>query len=398
MITVSTIFDFRKEATKKKAALVYIRVTIDRKPVYISTGVKLYKNEWLLSGVGNRADSAELQEKIFLVEKRVNEYVNRAISRGEKVTAASIKDYVWSGKKEMSSGAAFLEWVGEQIPMLDLRESTRKKYVYFRDALERFGKIQRWSDLTTENIYMLDAWLHSLHNRKEACFGNERLSDAGVYNYHKCFKALLNRALKFGKIDVNPYDRLKGEFKKGCNSNIEYLEDEEMEAIMALRPIEGSELARARDLFVFQAFTGLAYADALAFDARTYKKIGGKWVYSGKRVKTGVAYVGQLLPPVVEVLERYGWKVPKIENSTYNKLLKAIALAAGIDRRLHSHMARHTFATWALNNGVSIENVGQMLGQKNVVTTQLYAKVLAKSVHNDFDMLARTMQKRRPRC
>lgn len=397
MTTVNVIFDFKREATRKKTAYVYVRVILDRKPIYISTGVKLYKNEWLLSGVGNRADSAELQEKILAVEKRVNEYVNRTISRGEKVTAASIKNYVWSGKKELSSGAAFLEWVCEQIPMLDLRESTRKKYVYFRDALERFGKIQRWSDLTTENIYMLDAWLHSLHNRKEACFGNERLSDAGVYNYHKCFKALLNRALKFGKIDVNPYDRLKGEFKKGCNSNIEYLEDEEMEAIMALRPIEGSELARARDLFIFQAFTGLAYADALAFDARTYKKIGGKWVYSGKRVKTGVAYVGQLLPPVVEVLERYGWKVPRIENSTYNKLLKAIALAAGIDRRLHSHMARHTFATWALNNGVSIENVGQMLGQKNVVTTQLYAKVLAKSVHNDFDMLGAKWQKRRPR-
>lgn len=397
MTTVNIVFDFKKEATKNRAAYVYVRVIIDRKPIYISTGVKLYKREWLQCGVCNRADSAELNEKILAVEKRVNEYVNRAISRGEQVTAAAIKEYVWAERKEMQSDAPLLDWIDEQIPMLDLRESTRKKYVYFRDALERFGKMLRWSDVTTENIYMFDAWLHSLDNRKEACFGNARLSDAGVYNYHKNFKSLLNRALKFGKIDQNPYDRLKGEFKKGCNSNIEYLEDYEMDQIISCEIPEFSALAKARDLFVFMAFTGLSYSDAQAFDAHAYRKIGDKWVYSGKRIKTGVAYVGQLLPPVVEILERYGWRVPKLTNWSYNYQLKVLAVIAGIDRRLHSHMARHTFATWALNQGVSIENVGQMLGQKNVVTTQLYAKVLAKSVHNDFDRLGDEWAKRKQR-
>ena len=397
MITVNIIFDFKKEATKNKAALVYVRVILDRKPIYISTGVKLKKGEWLLSGVGNRADSDELNEKIFSVEKRVNDYINRAIQRGEPLTAVAIKKYVWSAEKEMQSDAPVIDWIDEQIPMLDLRESTRKKYYCFRDSIERFGMIRRWSDVTTENIYMLDAWLHSLHNRKEACFGNSRLSDAGVYNYHKNFKSLLNRALKFGKIDANPYDKLKGEFKKGCNSNIEYLEDYEMDQIINCDIPEFSAVAKARDLFVFMAFTGLSYSDAQAFNAHAYRKIGDKWIFSGKRIKTGVAYVGQLLPPVVEILERYGWQVPRMTNWSYNYQLKVLAVLAGIDRRLHSHMARHTFATWALNQGVSIENVGQMLGQKNVVTTQLYAKVLAKSVLNDFDRLGDEWEKRKQR-
>lgn len=392
MISVSVIHDFKKKATKLHAALVYVRVIDDRKVSYISTGVSLKKGEWLQSRVCNRADSPELQEKILFVEKRVNEFVNQSISRGVHPTASDIKNYVWAKREEAAADAPLLEWISEQIPLLDLRESTRKKYVYFRDALERFDKIKRWEDLTSENIYMLDAWLHSLHNRKGVAFGNQRLSDAGVYNYHKCFKSLLNRAVKFGKTDMNPYDRLKGAFKKGVNSNIEYLDEDEMAAIMNLRPVPGSQLDIARDLFVFQAFTGLAYADAQAFNAHAYKKIGGKWVFSGKRVKTGVAFIGQLLPPVVEILEKYGWEVPKMENSTYNKNLKGIALASGIDRRLHSHMARHTFATWALNNGVSIENVGQMLGQKSVITTQLYAKVLAKSVHDDFDKLSKKIK------
>jgi site-specific recombinase XerD len=60
-------------------------------------------------------------------------------------------------------------------------------------------------------------------------------------------------------------------------------------------------------------------------------------------------------------------------------------MAAGISTPLHSHLARHTFATWMLSNGAKIENVSRMLGHTNITQTQRYAKVLAKDVHDDFD-------------
>ena len=154
MISVSVIHDFKKKATKLHAALVYVRVIDDRKVSYISTGVSLKKGEWLQSRVCNRADSPELQEKILFVEKRVNEFVNQSISRGVHPTASDIKNYVWAKREEAAADAPLLEWISEQIPLLDLREKKKKKYVYFRDALERFDKIKRWEDLTSENIYM----------------------------------------------------------------------------------------------------------------------------------------------------------------------------------------------------------------------------------------------------
>jgi site-specific recombinase XerD len=104
-----------------------------------------------------------------------------------------------------------------------------------------------------------------------------------------------------------------------------------------------------------------------------------------------VAYVSQLLPPVVNVLEKYGWKVPQIDNADYNHQLKALGVMAGIKTPLHSHLARHTFATYMLRNGVKIENVARMLGHTNITQTQRYAKVLAESVHEDFDMVAEKM-------
>ena len=98
-----------------------------------------------------------------------------------------------------------------------------------------------------------------------------------------------------------------------------------------------------------------------------------------------------LLPPVVDVLKRNGWRVPKMNNQRYNQMLKAIGMCIGIEK-LHSHMGRHTFATWMLSNGSKIENVSKMLGHTDIKITQRYAEVLAKDVYNDYDKAAEKLK------
>ena len=161
---------------------------------------------------------------------------------------------------------------------------------------------------------------------------------------------------------------------------------------MSLRPVPGTLMAAARDLFVIQMFTGMSYSDTQKFDIRDYKKVNGRWINTGNRVKTGVAYIAHLLPPVVEVLERYGMQTPKINNADYNHALKAIQCAAGITTRMHSHLGRHSFATYMLSNDVPIQNVQQMLGHKDIRQTQRYAKVLAEDVHESFDEIEEKMK------
>ena len=137
-------------------------------------------------------------------------------------------------------------------------------------------------------------------------------------------------------------------------------------------------------MVVFQMFTGLCYSDAQAFNIRNYKLVDGRWRYNGKRIKTGVPYVSELLPPVIDVLERNGWKVPKIENGFYNKILKVLGMAAGIQTRFHSHLARHSFATKMMASHVEIQNISRMLGHKNITQTQRYAKVHPEDVFAEF--------------
>ena len=218
------------------------------------------------------------------------------------------------------------------------------------------------------------------------------ISDAAVYNYHKCMKALISRAVRFGIVDINPYNRLRGEFKRGDRDTVEYLTTEEMKAIENIHPVPGSKMAVVRDLFVFQMYTGMAFSDMQRFDINNYRLDNGQWVAINERTKTGTAYISQLLPPAVEVLEHYGMKIPKITNWRYNELLKYLGEVAGIRKRITSHMARHTFATWALHNKVELHVVSQMLGHTNTTMTQRYAKTLGVDVRAAFDELKKSLQ------
>jgi site-specific recombinase XerD len=388
MITTKLIFDRKKQAKKDGTGTIEVRVISDRRAYYISTGVRIREREWRAGMIINRPDAQSLNERIAIICQIIDTEVNRCIEANLAINTENLKNKVWSVKDTMSNEQSFLEWLDHQTEILNLSAGTIKHYVTLHTRLTEYGKIKRWGDLTTENISEFDAWLH-----KRKLSNGEAITDAAVYKYHKCFKAILNRAVMFDKIDKNPYDRLK--FKRGESENIEYLTEDEMKAIEKLKVPKGTQIETARDLFVFQMYTGLSYSDTQAFDFSQYKKVKGKWINIGERVKTGVAYVSSLLPPAVAVLEKYGWTVPKIDNADYNHLLKVIGTMADISTKMHTHLARHTFATYMLRQGVKVENLQRMLGHKNIRQTMRYAKVLAESVHEDFDMVAAKMKKKK---
>jgi site-specific recombinase XerD len=184
-------------------------------------------------------------------------------------------------------------------------------------------------------------------------------------------------------------DRMKGEIKRGDVETVEFLTSEELSRIEGLTLRDGSMLAAARDMFVFQSYTGMAYSDMQGFRLDDCRHNGDRWLLAKKRVKTGVTYYVQLLPQALAVAERYGGELPKVAVQVYNRNLKKIAEVTGITKRLTSHVGRHTFATWALHEGVALERVSKMLGHAKITQTQRYAKVLAEDVYGEFDKLSK---------
>ena len=94
-------------------------------------------------------------------------------------------------------------------------------------------------------------------------------------------------------------------------------------------------------------------------------------VYVGNRAKTKQTFTIPLLSPAMAVLKKYQNKLPVISNVKYNEYLKVIAQAAGIDKPVSSHWARHTGATLLLNEGgMDLKTVAKICGHSSFKITE----------------------------
>ena len=51
------------------------------------------------------------------------------------------------------------------------------------------------------------------------------------------------------------------------------------------------------------------------------------------------------------------------------------------------HVARHTFASLAIANKVSLESIAKMLGHTDIRTTRIYAKIMNSTIANEMKVL-----------
>jgi len=92
-------------------------------------------------------------------------------------------------------------------------------------------------------------------------------------------------------------------------------------------------------------------------------------------------------------LNQYGGRLPA---RRIQKILDRCARKAGIEKRVHPHILRHTFATHLLDGGADLRVVQELLGHAQLATTQVYTHVSqsqARKVYQSAHPMARKEDK-----
>lgn len=396
MIKTGITYNHRRRFGKDGTAPVEVSVLVGRRYYYINTGVSVRAREWKFGQVVNRQDSEELNDRIGIMLKRVDGIINEHLKTGTEadIDFEDVRKRVQSpdNRRRVEDADDMLAWMEDEIARLGHSKGTTSHYRTLLLRLTEYGQLHRWSDLSVEAISRWDEWLHTIKKRQSKVeikmkMPAKTISQGAVHNYHKNLRALLYRALKFGVIQSSPYERMRGDIDRGDVETVEFLSDEERDRIEALELTEGRVIAAARDMFIFQCYTGMAYSDMMAFGLEKCQKDGDVLTYSAPRIKTGVWFYIQVLPKALAIAEKYGGSMPNVCNEVFNRKLKDIAKDADITKKLTTHVGRHTFATWALRNDVPVERLRKMLGHRKIEQTLRYAKLLPKDVYGEFEKL-----------
>jgi integrase/recombinase XerD len=85
----------------------------------------------------------------------------------------------------------------------------------------------------------------------------------------------------------------------------------------------------------------------------------------------------------------------KISSRNIQKIVKRAAKRAGIQKDVHCHTLRHSFATHLLENGNDIRKIQVLLGHKNIGTTQIYTQVSSQEIRKIESPLETTFKARK---
>ena len=100
--------------------------------------------------------------------------------------------------------------------------------------------------------------------------------------------------------------------------------------------------------------------------------------YLDERINKGLNY--SINSPLF--LNKYG---NRITQRGARKILHSWFIKSAITKKVSPHTLRHTFATHLLDNGCDINSVQQMLGHKNLSTTQIYTHVTLESLRKIYN-------------
>lgn len=271
---------------------------------------------------------------------------------------------------------------------------------YSRDlqGIARFlasRNIENWKEVDARAVR---AWIAHEHHRGQ--------SRASVQRGLASVRALYRYLLKNGHVANNPALDLRA--PKGERKLPVALDTDQMDRLLSdSGAADLNDPLNKRDMAVMELAysSGLRLAELVSLNLPQLDLAEGTVVVTGKGNKTRVLPVGrmaiQCLQAWIEVRKSIakndemalfvGKQGRRLGARAVQQRLKLWAQRQGLDRNVHPHMLRHSFASHMLESSGDLRAVQELLGHANISTTQVYT-------HLDFQHLANVYDAAHPRA
>ncbi|KGX83130.1 tyrosine-type recombinase/integrase [Pontibacillus marinus] len=252
---------------------------------------------------------------------------------------------------------------------------TLRSYCYqYNTLLSHFGNVDV-NTLTTEQLknYLVEE--------------GEHLKPSSMGHRVRCLRSLFKWTYEEGFIQMDPATKLK-EPKIGKRIP-KFLSEFEIEHLR-----EACHSSMENALFEFFYSTGFRIGEVVKLNREDINFATNSVIVHGKGDKEREVYFNTRCSLWLKrylderedeydclfITERRPRKRMSIDNIRY--IIKRISCRAGINKNIHPHQLRHSYATHMINNGAPVEVIQSLLGHEKSETTKLYAQLSGKMRHD----------------
>lgn len=367
-MTFKLVFNKQGKLNKNGTGLIEIECRQGVKRKYFTTKTYVKKNQFVRGMVVNHELADDYNYYLFNLKLEYEKIELDYFRKGISITLDMLKSAV---KEHSAPNAKLIDFGSEVVNSSSRKEHTKDSYKTLFNNLQKFKKDISLSDIDYNFIVKYNNWLKEqgiMHNT--------------IVGRLRNLKAILNEAKRRKLITENPFDNFKIPSmtnKKGylTRGDIKKLENVELT----------NRENKVRNAFLFAVYTGLRFSDIVTLKN---ENIVNKWLKK-KMIKTEInielpledLFDGKAL----ELLNNYksieSFSKSISANGTSNKILKEIARKAQLSKIPTFHMARHTFATILLEDGVPVTTVQKLLGHTKLTTTMIYSEVSENTIKKD---------------
>lgn len=362
------------KANKQGLSPIEVIITIDGKRTYCQLEMKADASTFKRMAMKK---NSEVFNFINIKRIELNKVINALLIEGTPITPIAIKERLKYKAKVYTLLDIMNEYTNNVLRVKnkngELNDATYKRYRYVFDCFLKY--VDRTTPINTITSQMISAYTDNVLKSKydTSTVANHQLKLKTFFVY--CFNNNYISTNIFANIKIN-----------------RTMKDVECLTINEVNRLENTiynndRLNQVRDCFLFACYTGLSYVDMFNLNVDDILQCNGVNYIKKKRQKTEITYTTMLNDKAIEILNRYNGKLPLLSNQKYNQYLKVIAEIANIDKPLHSHIARHTFAVITLNKGYSLDITAKMMGHASTRITTHYAKLLDSTIIDEFKRL-----------